>query len=751
MEKLRIKTIHANRQYYKLIFLSIALPLFFSGALFLNSYKSYDSMSSGGSVLAGVSDRITITHKRSILQDDNDTDMPECDASAVADSPDPCQALQNCTYDGRVNYLYIHYCTLKDAQWFSYIFLVSMLLYFFYLLGSTADKFFIPTLSRISMGLKLSPSIAGVTLLAFGNGAPDIFSNLSNINGDFYEQSLGQLTGACLFVTGVVLGSVALASDSTTPRRPFLRDIGFLTIGYTAVFVFCYDYKIELWEALSLVGIYVLFVLTVVVGRILYQRYKLKKQNKDVEKAQERLLAIGQTLPVNHPIFDMDINNLAGSTFEEKVNYVNRVVEAIEKNDLETLDEETPGDAEFKHKALKEILRHVDVAYLRHVGFWDGKKYHKKGKHGNSNNNASSSGGTSTYKKVESTSEMTSVLDGNKENENTLMDDTDDNENMPVSSNVPPMYSINTPIEDSDNGMEDDLRVIYDEPVMTSSIFNEALEYFEWTEMTKFQKIAFLLDFPRNFIQHLTIYWAEDDKYFKPLIVVMPPSIVLLVFALYNLWQAKVVDSLGNVIYWVLPISLALSIAIYFTSKRESPPVYEPIFLLSGMVMSVLWIANIAEELVHVLSALGAAVGISEGIMGLTVLAWGNSIGDFVSNVMIARKGFPEMAIGASYSAPLTNTMIGLGLAFAIKIISQGAPIQFQLYGSSPDLTNTIYFSFCFVLAQLLITMVVVPLSGFRFPRWFGVALILFYFASIIVSILALLGFILPDTNLWLF
>ena len=43
-------------------------------------------------------------------------------------------------------------------------------------LGITADGFFVPALTHISANFRLSDNVAGVTLVAFGNGAPDIFS-----------------------------------------------------------------------------------------------------------------------------------------------------------------------------------------------------------------------------------------------------------------------------------------------------------------------------------------------------------------------------------------------------------------------------------------------------------------------------------------------------------------------------------------------------------------------------------------------
>lgn len=53
----------------------------------------------------------------------------------------------------------------------------------FWVLGSTADAYLSPVLATISKHLKLSQSLAGVTLLAFGNGAPDVFASISAASG----------------------------------------------------------------------------------------------------------------------------------------------------------------------------------------------------------------------------------------------------------------------------------------------------------------------------------------------------------------------------------------------------------------------------------------------------------------------------------------------------------------------------------------------------------------------------------------
>lgn len=81
-------------------------------------------------------------------------------------------------------------------------------------------------------------------------------------------------------------------------------------------------------------------------------------------------------------------------------------------------------------------------------------------------------------------------------------------------------------------------------------------------------------------------------------------------------------------------------------------------------------------ELLACLHTLGIIMGISPSILGITVLAWGNSVGDLVADVVIARSGQPTMAMAACFSGPMFNMLIGLGLAWSVKcakLYPQGA------------------------------------------------------------------------------
>jgi len=77
---------------------------------------------------------------------------------------------------------------------------------------------------------------------------------------------------------------------------------------------------------------------------------------------------------------------------------------------------------------------------------------------------------------------------------------------------------------------------------------------------------------------------------------------------------------------------------------------------------------------VALLEFLGVTLRIPNSIMGLTILAWGNSMADLSANVTMARKGLANMAITACFAGPLFNILIGLGAGFGLLITANQLP-----------------------------------------------------------------------------
>ncbi|RXN17315.1 sodium potassium calcium exchanger mitochondrial isoform X1 [Labeo rohita] len=107
----------------------------------------------------------------------------------------------------------------------------------------------------------------------------------------------------------------------------------------------------------------------------------------------------------------------------------------------------------------------------------------------------------------------------------------------------------------------------------------------------------------------------------------------------------------GEFPVWVLVLCIGvfLSGIVFFTTTNERRPRYHFIYSLLGFVVSALWISTVASEIVSVLHLLGVVLSLSNTVLGLTLLAWGNSVGDFFADITIARQGYPRMAISACF------------------------------------------------------------------------------------------------------
>lgn len=139
----------------------------------------------------------------------------------------------------------------------------------FYVLGSTADAFLSPALETIATKLSFSENLAGVTLLALGNGAPDIFASLSAAGSDqggIYF-AVGALLGGGLFITGVVSSVVifSVKEEIEIVGVTFIRDIMFYFAGIGVLIGFVFVGELTYAFSIIYIGIYIVFVITVVI------------------------------------------------------------------------------------------------------------------------------------------------------------------------------------------------------------------------------------------------------------------------------------------------------------------------------------------------------------------------------------------------------------------------------------------------------------------------------------------------------
>ncbi len=220
-----------------------------------------------------------------------------------------------------------------------------------------------------------------------------------------------------------------------------------------------------------------------------------------------------------------------------------------------------------------------------------------------------------------------------------------------------------------------------------------------------------------------------------------PFFIVLIVWA--NTESASIKDLLLHCLYSLIAALCVLAL-ILSTTTPTRPPRWHVLLCFAGFAVSITWISTIANEVVGVLKAIGVILDISDAILGLTVFAVGNSLGDLVADITVARLGYPVMALSACFGGPMLNILLGIGIS-GLYITIRGAQHKHRKHPDrdveySPyhiEVSNTLLISGVSLLVTLVALLVFVPLRRWRMDRWIGWGLVGLWVVSTIGNLVS--------------
>jgi sodium/potassium/calcium exchanger 6 len=243
----------------------------------------------------------------------------------------------------------------------------------------------------------------------------------------------------------------------------------------------------------------------------------------------------------------------------------------------------------------------------------------------------------------------------------------------------------------------------------------------EFWDLDWYLKVLEVIDLPAVILRDITIPTTDEtlwSRYFAFLQIIFAPIFILEISGL----SEDHVGALPITVFYMI-LSIIPAAAVYLTTHNNKPPsgTYGIVWVLFSFTMCIAWIYLLAGELVACLSAVGAALSIPSSFMGLTILAWGNSVGDFFSNIAVGKQGMSEMAVAGCYGGPIFNTFFGLGMSF-LYICLKTYPDPFYL-----SFDNTSIISILCLLATLVATLAYVAMKDYVLESRFGYFLILLY------------------------
>lgn len=192
-----------------------------------------------------------------------------------------------------------------------------------------------------------------------------------------------------------------------------------------------------------------------------------------------------------------------------------------------------------------------------------------------------------------------------------------------------------------------------------------------------------------------------------------------------------------------LVASLVMLAFVLLTTTPNRPPRWRQLLCFLGFAVAIAWISTIANEVVGVLRTLGVILNMSDAILGLTIFAVGNSLGDLVADITVARLGFPVMALSACFGGPMLNILLGIGLSGCYMILTKGEhrhekhpsePVHFKPYHIA--VSTTLVISGASLLITLAGLLVAVPLRKWRMDKWIGWGLVVTWCVSTAVNVL---------------
>ena len=585
----------------------------------------------------------------------NDTDLCKIHHDTCAEVKQNCQLGNGDTF--LINYYYIHYCIFGGIPAISYIVICIWFLLVLVMLSTTADNYFVIQLETLSAKLKLSPSTAGITLLALGNSAPDTFTDIASVEGGSYPLALNELIGASMFLTTIVFAAVILVSTKKkvkamksagelafsafdaednveyqicqVDKSSFLRDV--LVFFGALVLILFYtitDKKFTMFESLSVILIYVLYVFGVVVTTSSWFKKRFFKRN---EKAYRDIMSNAA-----------NINDI-----DSKSN--------ISNNKLN------------EHMLVPSLLEEEE-ARLRIKSYTEG--------------------------------------------------------------------------DDDEDSFEDD----FGEQELSNEIVG-----IDWdADASIIDKVIFIFEFPFVLLRWISIpngdkNWDWRRRYLAALAPMGAVCVIFLDFS--SNWTGGTPydgftyplnsdSTLPMIVVFLIP-ALILGLIIFFSTDNETLPSWYMLLVSLAFVSTVAWLDLIGNEVVALLQVLGHITGITNtamgiNILGITVLSWANSIGDFVADTAVAKAGSPRMGISSVFGSPLLTACLGLGLA---TLITESTRSDHAIDTDVSSTIDHIRVSFGFLAASLFSSLVVVSYNQFTVPRAYAYYLIVLYLAFMGVKI----------------
>jgi len=218
-----------------------------------------------------------------------------------------------------------------------------------------------------------------------------------------------------------------------------------------------------------------------------------------------------------------------------------------------------------------------------------------------------------------------------------------------------------------------------------------------------------LVSVPITLIRDYTVPIGEEDVWDRQRASIVPVTIVFAFLWLNGYMQGDFsYDEDGEYTRITLPTIIGLLCMIpgaiigqiikMKTKVSTAPGPLITVYAFLCFVMSIMWIQFVSGFIMDQLQLWGFITKLPQPLLALTILAWGNCLGDMSANVAMTKKGFGEMAITGCIAGPIFNVLIGLGLSMIMVISSSKRDVTLSIFDHQGGIDNTSVLPFSLLI-----------------------------------------------------
>uniref|UniRef100_A0A8C5D171 Sodium/potassium/calcium exchanger 1 n=1 Tax=Gadus morhua TaxID=8049 RepID=A0A8C5D171_GADMO len=597
------------------------------------------------------------------------------------------------------------------------------MVYMFVALAIVCDEFFVPTLEVITDKLEISDDVAGATFMAAGGSAPELFTSLIGVFISHSNVGIGTIVGSAVFNILFVIGMCAIFSREMLHLTwwPLFRDVSFYILDLVMLIAFFLDNVIMWWESAMLVMGYVCYVI-------------FMKFNSPIERAVKRQI-------------NKHVNTVKVWTAEEPTKDSEQspppppppppppgpkeVTPKAEPSPVRSRSPAEPQEGKVRLRVRPVLQRGGSSASLHNTslrctifqlmihtldplgeetalsaGFkTSGPCNARQETSFNGDVRAQGSGQRKARNKVKP---LNPAVQGALERESVCCQCVDDDDELEPAQTSAPSGQAGEPSTSQQAKTEKRTAGGAGEQANTAKETVPEAGESDGSGDSDGEKSSEVEDSSEASVGDANEEEEKaEEEMEEPLSLEWPDT---------RRKQAT---------YLIL---LPIVFPLWLTVPDVRNPASRKFFAVTFMG-SILWIGVFSYLMVWWAHQVGETVGISEEIMGLTILAAGTSIPDLITSVIVARKGLGDMAVSSSVGSNIFDITIGLPVPWLMYSLSHGnQPIQVR--------SNGLFCAIVLLFLMLLFVIISIAACRWRMSRGLGLTMFVLYFLFLVLSVM---------------